>query len=199
MMDKTVDEVVDHLLSLIPNGKWTQDNGQDIHLILTGGEPLLAWQRLYIELFEHPGMRDLKNVTIETNTTQFLHEEFKAYLQTNNRFRTTFSCSPKLSVSGESWEDAIKPSVAHQYSTIANSDLYLKFVVADSIDIDEVDRAVKEYSSAGVHCPVYLMPVGGRTEGYDLTVKQVAQLAMEKGYRFTPRLHITLFGNAWGT
>jgi organic radical activating enzyme len=43
------------------------------------------------------------------------------------------------------------------------------------------------------------MPVGGRTEGYDLTVKQVAQLAMEKGYRFTPRLHIALFGNAWGT
>lgn len=199
MMDKTIDEVVAHLLSLIPNGKWTQDNGQDIHLILTGGEPLLAWQRLYIELFEHPGMRDLKNVTIETNTTQLLHEEFKSYLQTNSRFRTTFSCSPKLSVSGESWEDAIKPSVAHQYSTIANSDLYLKFVVADNIDVEEVDRAVKEYRSAGVHCPVYLMPVGGRTEGYDLTVKQVAQLAMAKGYRFTPRLHITLFGNAWGT
>jgi 7-carboxy-7-deazaguanine synthase len=144
-------------------------------------------------------MRDLKNVTIETNTTQFLHEEFKSYLQTSARFRTTFSCSPKLSVSGESWQDAIRPNVAHQYSTISNSDLYLKFVVADSIDIDEVDRAVNEYRKAGVHCPVYLMPVGGRTEGYDLTVKQVAQLAMEKGYRFTPRLHITLFGNAWGT
>ena len=30
------------------------DNGHDVHLILTGGEPLLAWQRLYVELFEHP-------------------------------------------------------------------------------------------------------------------------------------------------
>ena len=28
-------------------------NGQDVHFILTGGESLLGWQRLYIELFEH--------------------------------------------------------------------------------------------------------------------------------------------------
>ena len=37
-MLKSVDEVVEHLVSPI-NGKWTQDNGQDIHLIMTGGEP----------------------------------------------------------------------------------------------------------------------------------------------------------------
>ena len=35
-------------------GRWTMSNGQDVHFILTGGEPLLGWQRLYIELFEHP-------------------------------------------------------------------------------------------------------------------------------------------------
>ena len=199
MKDRTVDEVVEHLLSLIPNGKWTQDNGQDIHLIMTGGEPLLAWQRLYVELFEHPGMQDLKNVTFETNTTQHLHEEFRDYLNNQTRFKVTWSCSPKLSVSGERWEDAINPEIALEYSRINNSDTYLKFVVADQIDVDEVERAVAEFRSAGLECPVYLMPLGGRTEGYDLTVQQVARLAMEKGWRFTPRLHITLFGNAWGT
>jgi len=199
VMDKTIDDVVDHLVSLTPEGCWTMANGQDVHLILTGGEPLLAWQRLYIELFEHPKMRDLKNVTFETNTTQWLHDEFREYLGTRARFKTTFSCSPKLSVSGESWNDAIKPSVARQYYDIAGTELYLKFVVNDSVDVEEVDRAVVEYRAAGVECPVYLMPVGGRTEGYNLTVQQVAKIAMEKGYRFTPRLHITLFGNAWGT
>ena len=71
-----VDAVVEHLLSLTPEGKWTMDNGQDIHLIMTGGEPLLAWQKLYIDLFEHPRMKDLKNVTFETNTTQHLHKDF---------------------------------------------------------------------------------------------------------------------------
>jgi organic radical activating enzyme len=199
VMDKTIDDVVDHLVSLTPEGCWTMANGQDVHLILTGGEPLLAWQRLYIELFEHPKMRDLKNVTFETNTTQWLHDEFREYLGTRARFKTTFSCSPKLSVSGESWTDAIKPGVARQYYDIAGTELYLKFVVNDAVDVEEVDRAVVEYRAAGVECPVYLMPVGGRTEGYNLTVQQVAKIAMEKGYRFTPRLHITLFGNAWGT
>ena len=199
VMDKTIDEVVDHLLSLTPEGKWTMDNGQDVHLILTGGEPLLAWQRLYIELFEHPRMKDLRNVTFETNTTQFLHSEFKDYLGHRARFQTTFSCSPKLSVSGESWDDAILPNVAADYYGVANAAMYFKFVVSDSIDVEEVDRAVNAYRANNINVPVYLMPMGGRTEGYNLTVQEVAKLAMAKGYRFTPRLHITLFGNAWGT
>jgi 7-carboxy-7-deazaguanine synthase len=199
VMDKTIDEVVEHLLSLTPNGCWIQDNGQDIHLIITGGEPLLAWQRLYIEMFEHPKMKDLKNVTFETNTTQWLHDEFKDYLGTRAKFKTTFSCSPKLSVSGESWDDAIKPGVARQYYDVSSSSLYLKFVVSDHVDVEEVDRAVELYRAQGIECPVYLMPVGGRTEGYDLTVKEVAELAKQKGYRFSPRLHISLYGNAWAT
>ena len=195
----TIDEVVEHLLSLLPEGKWTMDNGQDVHLILTGGEPLLAWQRLYVELFEHPGMKDLKNVTIETNTTQSLHDEFYEYLNNNERIQVTFSCSPKLSVSGESWDDAIKPDVAREYSLVDGSDIYFKFVVADRSDVDEVTRAVQQYRDSGVECPVYLMPMGGRSEEYSLNVKEVAELCMERGWRFTPRLHISLFGNAWGT
>ena len=198
-MQKSVDEVVEHLISLLPEGKWTMDNGQDIHLIMTGGEPLLAWQRLYVELFEHPKMQDLKNVTFETNTTQHLHEDFVNYLNTQNRFEVTWSCSPKLSVSGEPWDTAIKPDVAREYSTIDGSDLYLKFVVADQNDVDEVGRAVDAYREAGVECPVYLMPMGGRSEEYSLNVQEVANLCMERGWRFTPRLHISLFGNAWGT
>ena len=138
----TVDEVVEHLISLLPEGKWTQDNGQDIHLILTGGEPLLAWQRLYVEMFEHPKMADLKNVTIETNTTQLLHEDFKNYLENGARFKTTFSCSPKLSVSGETWDTAIKPSVAANYYSVSDSSMYFKFVVADMDDVAEVNKAV---------------------------------------------------------
>ena len=194
-----VDEVVEHLLSLTPEGKWTMNNGQDIHLIMTGGEPLLAWQRIYIELFEHPRMQDLKNVTFETNTTQKLHDDFVSYLSNQSRFEVTWSCSPKLSVSGEPWDTAIKPNIASQYSNVNGSDIYLKFVVASYDDFEEVTRAVDEYRGAGVECPVYLMPLGGRSEEYNLNVKEVAEACMERGWRFTPRLHISLFGNAWGT
>ena len=199
VMDKTIDEVVEHLLSLTPTGKWSLDNGQDIHLIITGGEPLLAWQRLYTQLFEHPRMKDLKNVTFETNTTQTLHSDFKDYLNNQSRFKVTWSCSPKLSVSGESWADAIKPQVAVDYASVLGSDLYFKFVVADRTDIEEAEHAVREYRRAGIECAVYLMPLGGRSEEYSLNVNEVAQICMEKGCRFSPRLHISLFGNAWGT
>jgi organic radical activating enzyme len=199
MMDRTVDEVVDHLLSLTPEGKWTMSNGQDIHLIFTGGEPLLGWQKFYEELLEHPRMKDLKNVTFETNTTQSLRPDFRNYLEHQNRFRVTWSCSPKLSVSGESWTDAIKPDIASSYSSIPNSDIYFKFVVADEVDVDEVGRAVDEYRRAGINCPVYVMPVGGRSEVYELNTRKVAELAMERGWRYTPRLHVDIFGNAWGT
>ena len=194
-----VDEVVEHLLSLTPNGHWVQDNGQDVHLIITGGEPLLAWQKLYVELFEHERMKDLKNVTFETNTTQNLYPALRDYFNNQDRITITWSCSPKLSVSGESWSDAIKPDVAVDYSSVSGSDIYLKFVVADRTDIEEAGRAVEEYRNAGLECPVYLMPLGGRSEEYNLNVQEVANLCMERGWRFTPRLHISLFGNAWGT
>ena len=199
MMNRTVDEVVEHILSITPEGKWTMSNGQDIHFILTGGEPLLGWQRLYIELFEHPRMRDLKNVTFETNTTQPLHKEFRDYLENQNRFEVTWSCSPKLSVSGEPWDTAIKPNIARDYYDVSNSSMYFKFVVADETDVEEVTRAVSEFRKEGIECPVYIMPLGGRSEEYKLNTKTVANLAMERGWRYTPRLHVDIFGNAWGT
>ena len=199
MMDKTIDEVVDRVLSLTPEGKWTMSNGQDVHFILTGGEPLLGWQRTYIELFEHPRMKDLKNVTFETNTTQTLHKDFEDYLRKQDKFEVTWSCSPKLSVSGEPWNTAIKPEIARSYNGIPNSEMYFKFVVADASDVDEVSKAVAEYNQVGINVPVYVMPLGGRSETYILNTKKVAELAMARGWRYTPRLHVDIFGNAWGT
>ena len=116
----TVDELVDQMLALIPNGDWQQPNGNDVHLVITGGEPLLGWQRAYEELLSHPKMANLKNITFETNGTQKLHSDFRHYLLDwtlnprggigpRGKDALTFSVSAKLSASGESREDAIKP------------------------------------------------------------------------------------------
>jgi len=198
MMNKTVDEVVEHLLSLTPEGCWTMSSGQDVHLILTGGEPML-WQRFWPELFAHPKMQDLKNVTIETNCTQPLQRELLDCLEAERSFKLTWSCSPKLTVSGESWDDAICPEVARSYADVNNSDIYFKFVVADAVDVDEVGTAVSQYAAENIQCPVYVMPLGGRSEEYSLNTQRVAELAMERGWRYSPRLHVDIFGNAWGT
>ena len=198
MMDRSVDQVVEHLLSLTPENKWLMDNGQDIHFILTGGEPLL-WQRFWINLFAHSQMQDLRNLTIETNTTQKLQPQFAEYLSTQNRFQVTWACSPKLTVSAEPWKNAIRPEIARSYLNIDKSKMYLKFVVADNIDIDDVHKAVKEFSDGGVDVPVYVMPVGGCKEEYGENKVNVAELALAKGWRYSPRLQVELFGNSWGT
>jgi hypothetical protein len=43
------------------------------------------------------------------------------------------------------------------------------------------------------------MPEGATLEQQSLTEKDVAEACMKTGYKFSPRLHITLFGNEWGT
>lgn len=190
-------EIVDRMLDLTPNHKWMQDNGNPIHLVITGGEPLLGWQRAYEELLEHALMRDLVHVTFETNGTQPLSKEFRQYLN-NWRFRgeITFSVSPKLSVSGERWEDAIRPEIVSDYESVGIT--YLKFVVERAEDFDEVDRAVDAYRAANFCGPVFVMPVGGVVSVYDNNRINVADEALRRGYWYSPRLHVDIWGNSWG-
>ena len=187
------------LLSLLtPNGRWMQSNGNDVHLVITGGEPLLGWQRAYPDLLDHPNMADLKNITFETNGTQELHDELRKYLlnwKTAGK-EITFSVSAKLSASGELWADAIKPEIVRSYEQYGTT--YLKFVVENPADFDEVDRAVKAYRDAGFGGVVYIMPVGGVVSVYNGNKFNVADEAMRRGYYYSPRLHVDLWGNSWG-
>lgn len=194
----SVNEIVETMLKLTPTGMWGLANGQDIHLVITGGEPLLGWQRNFIELFQHERMRDLRHVTFETNGTQLLKGELRGYLA-NAGFWTTFSCSPKLTISGEKWEEAILPEVVKTYIKIPQSDLYFKFVVATEEDVKDVDKAVDQYRENGVIAPAYIMPVGGTPSMYHMNTKDIALLAMKKGYRYSPRLQVDIFRNEWGT
>ena len=77
-LTKTTDEVFEHIVSLLPNGKFNEK--EDIHLVITGGEPLLGWQRVWPELLEMCKEIGLKNVTYETNGTQNLQQQFIDYL-----------------------------------------------------------------------------------------------------------------------
>lgn len=195
----TTDEIVQKMHSLIPNGKWMQDDGHDVHLVITGGEPLLGWQRAYPDLILECIRNGLTNVTFETNGTQDLTDEFYNWLDNVAGLEClfTFSISPKLSCSGEAWADAIKPDTVVKYEQVGNA--YLKFVVATMEDVEEVTKAVNEYRLAGFVGPVYLMPVGGVDDIYNLNTQEVARLALEKGYRYSPRLQVDIWRNAWGT
>jgi organic radical activating enzyme len=194
----TVDAIVERIMEILPFGEW-----RDEHLVITGGEPLLGWQRAYPDLLAHEKMRNLKAITFETNGTQLLTTELKEYLwkwagiMGKGHSALTFSVSPKLSVSGEYREEAIKPDVIHQYEQVGFT--YLKFVVASEDDVNEALEVVDIYRSAGFKGPVYLMPVGGVESVYSMNNKNVALLAMKHGLRYSDRLQVLLFKNDWGT
>lgn len=196
----SIHEVVTRLTGLTPNRKWTQENGNDVHLVITGGEPLLGWQRAYEELLDDERMDDLQNLTFETNGTQELKMEFAEYLEywAFNRPHgdITFSVSPKLSASGERWEDAINPELIAVYEEYGTT--YLKFVVESAEHFSEVDRAVSDYRKAGFTGKVYVMPQGGVVTPYERNRIRVADWALSKGYNYSPRLHVDLWGNGWG-
>lgn len=197
-----IDTIVDSMLALTPNHHWLQDNGNRVHLVITGGEPLLGWQRSYIELLSHPRMSDLRDLTFETNGTQPLHDDFRDYLWNFVSRRgecyqnLTFSVSPKLSVSGESWSDAIQPELVVGYEHIGHT--YLKFVVGSVQELDEVDQATSQYRKSGFRGPVYVMPVGGTKEQYESNLQTIADPALARGYYISPRLHCSIWGNHWG-
>jgi organic radical activating enzyme len=191
--------VVDRMLDLIPEGTWQLSNGNNTHLVITGGEPLLGWQRAYPDLLDNPEMRTLKNITFETNGTQMLSDEFQQYLfqwQRVDGREVTFSVSAKLSASGEAWDEAVKPEVVKHYETVGT--VVFKFVVENPSDFDEVDRAVQIYRDAGIKGVVYVMPVGGVVSVYDGNKFNIADEAMLRGYYYSPRLHVDLWGNSWG-
>ena len=198
----SVEQSIDTMLDLTPNNKWVQDNGNDVHLVITGGEPLLGWQQLYPDLLGNTRMADLTNLTFETNGTQKLHDDFHTYLFEEwtrfgrDRDYLTFSVSPKLSSSGEKWSDAIKPDVAVEYQTLGHT--YLKFVIDNIKDFDEVDQAVSEYRAAGFGGQVYVMPVGGTDKAYFSNTRHIADEALARGYRYSPRLHVDIWSNGWG-
>ena len=190
----TTDAIAERITEILPYKEW-----RDEHLVITGGEPLLGWQRAYPELLSHPKMQSLTEITFETNGTQPLSPDFKSYLQDWNKVgrEITFSVSAKLPCSGEKWEDAIRPEVVCEYEEVGTA--YLKFVVATEQDIIDAERAVIEFKTAGFKGHVYIMPVGGVESVYNLIAKNVALAAMKRGWRYSDRLQVPLFKNEWGT
>ena len=192
----TTDQIVDKIIDILPHKQW-----EDEHLVITGGEPLLGWQRAYPELLDHPKMAGLKEITFETNGTQKLTPEFKHYLGewTAEQWdrEVTFSVSAKLPCSGENWDDAILPDVVVEYMNVGY--VYLKFVIATEEDFADAEYAIDVYRTAGFGGHVYLMPVGGVESVYNLNNRRVADLAMKRGLRYSDRLQVPLFKNEWGT
>ncbi|MFP8954730.1 7-carboxy-7-deazaguanine synthase QueE [Natrialbaceae archaeon A-arb3/5] len=170
------------------------------HVVLTGGEPLIheASETLLAELDERG-----YHTTVETNGT--IHRDAPIDLA---------SISPKLANSTPTPERAPADGDAGQWETrhedervdldtltrLANEyECQLKFVVTDEHDMPEILDLLDEIEDrvdVPIRDDVLLMPEGATRKRLAETRGQVADLAMEYGFRYTPRLHVDLWNDA---
>ncbi len=158
------------------------------HVVLTGGEPMIARQA--VELTERLRARGL-HITIETAGTVF-----------HSVACDLMSISPKLSHSTPpgSWAATherlrLQPAVLLQL--MRTYEYQLKFVVADPKDIEEI-RSLLDQIDAD-RSKVILMPEGIDPAILHERAAWIAEICKQEGFRFSPRLHVDLYGNTRGT
>jgi 7-carboxy-7-deazaguanine synthase len=157
------------------------------HAVVTGGEPMI--QPEIIPLTERLRALGL-HITVETAGTVFRPVACDL-----------MSISPKLSNSTPNGEWAaqhdrlrLQPSVLRQL--MERYEYQLKFVIENPTDLNEV-RALIESLAADPR-RVVLMPEGTDRDTLRERGIWLAEIAKAEGYRFTPRLHVELWGNQRG-
>ena len=157
------------------------------YVVVTGGEPMIAPE--IVALTGRLRERGL-HITVETAGTVFAPVACDL-----------MSISPKLANSTPegSWARQherlrFQPEVLRRL--METYDYQLKFVVAAPADLGEIGRMLDEIRAD--RSKVILMP-----EGVDAAVLRergvwLAEVAQREGYRFSPRLHIELWGNRRG-
>jgi len=174
--------LIEELNKILPNYK--------LDIVLTGGEPLLYWNDIEFQKFMKYYIDNDYKITIETNAS--LPIEFTQDWQK----KILFSMSVKLSNSGEPLSKRINIKALTNIINFCD-DSYLKFV----IDIDTLNVVAKEIDDILAqipYCEVYLMPLGDTAEIIDKNSLSVINLALEKGYMYSDRLHIRVWNNKRG-
>ena len=204
MKDKEVDEIVDELEALLPLGSFKHPKtGQYNHMVFTGGEPMMNQIAMRDILLEF-SKRDNNSpyVTVETNGTKPLKDEGKEIIQFTNealKGEWFWSISPKLwATAGEQAKRAIKPEVVGEYAQCSPYG-QLKYVVNGSEEAwIEVEENTKLFREAGCNFPVWIMGVGDTFEGLVQTEASITDEAIQRGYNYTSRVHVHIYGNAIG-
>lgn len=155
------------------------------HLVLTGGEPLLHQRALT------PLLASLKSsgffVEVETNGTIAPSAEFDASVD-------CFNVSPKISNSLVREGVRIRPDSLKAF--VRSPKAWFKFVVCNQNDLEEIEGVLSEFGIPRDR--VLLMPEGIDAATILTRSRWLAEVCKERGLRFSPRLHILLYGNKRG-
>lgn len=200
----------DDVATMLRNNPYVMD------IVITGGEPLMFGEALD-DLIEYVCMVNEMDyrITVETNGT---FGPLKSVVD-------LYSISPKLStsipepgkiyeyVSGNKvmhhcfGEAEIKKlnEIRHNPDAIATlmdqADFQLKFVYSGPESLTDIDNLLDEIMSINSGFEpedVMLMPEGITPEQLDKNTQEAVEICIKRGWRFTDRLHIRIWGDKRG-
>jgi 7-carboxy-7-deazaguanine synthase len=157
------------------------------HVVLTGGEPMIASGIAELAgQFRHRGM----HITVETAGTVFTPVACDL-----------MSISPKLSNSTPDGVFRVRhESLRLQHEVLrklmAEYDYQLKFVITDENSVAEALSLIDRLQ-APAH-KVVLMPEGISAEVLNERGPWLTEICKRYGFRFSPRLHVHLYGHQRG-
>lgn len=155
------------------------------HIVFTGGEPLLQ-QPALAALCKLLGP-DF-HVEIESNGTVALAPGFASHVHQLN-------LSPKLSHSRNADEARLNERALAGHARDPRA--WFKFVIAEPEDAEEVAALSERFGLASDR--IILMPEGTSPQTLRQRSAWLAPLCQARGWRFTDRLHIHLYGDTRGT
>lgn len=158
------------------------------HVVVTGGEPMIASE--VVALTEALRRRGL-HITVETAGTAFAAVACDL-----------MSISPKLanSTPGDAKWGAVHERTRMQRDVLRrlldNYSYQLKFVVAEPEDMAEIVQLVSDLSVPVEN--VLLMPEGRSPELIRQRAAWLVPLCLQYGYRYSPRVHVDIWGDRRG-
>ena len=154
------------------------------NVVITGGEPLIQRRALapLAQKLHGSGYR----VEVETNGTIAPGEL--------TSFVAQWNVSPKLHHAGNEGLRTIVPEALRDFA--ARESAFFKFVVQHEADLAEVEALRNEYGIPASR--VVLMPEGRTAAELTARSPRLAEACTERGYRFSSRLHILIWGDKRG-
>ncbi len=181
------------------------------HLIISGGEPFIQPEAL-VNVIEAVKRERPLHIAVETNGSIF-HQELVDSVD-------FFSISPKLRNSVPTLEKVNKTKVVLPFEPIqaeqtrrnitaiqqiidhckanTDKDFQLKFVVQNHSELKEIEEDFLAQLNNWKPDDIVLMPLGSTPEQLEQTRMVTLEAAIERGWRYSPRLQITYFNGKPG-
>jgi 6-pyruvoyltetrahydropterin 2'-reductase len=176
----TSEDIISSVNSYIPINSYDKPI-----IVVTGGEPLIHQNNVLYSVIQYYISRGYQ-VQFESNGT--LDIDFVKYPLYK---KCQFALSVKLSIAGGQESIRVKPDVINNILSNTNNSFF-KFVIRNEYDITEVDYILQKVPT---YAPVYLMPMGGNKNDLNTNAERVFQFCVEKGFRYSDRIHIRIYND----